>query len=165
VQKTIAGQCHPHCSAATSSTPIYVKQSLIPGAGGGLFAGQPFKKGDTISIYAGSRVPAACLSNTAIARGYVIRARGYIDTYNESGRLQLSSGEVVNTNNFSAKQWASLKSVGVAWVGRSSLARYANHSNASNARMKGLRILAKRDVLAGEEVTVSYGPGYKALYK
>jgi hypothetical protein len=150
---------------ALTEGSIYVKESLVKGAGGGLFAGKRFRGGECITKYVGRRVPSRNLSREVMQRGYVVRSSsGYVDTHNASGRLRLRGGEVVDTHHYSQREWARLETVGVAWEGRGSLARFANHSNTPNARIKGLRILAKRDVIAGDEITVNYGPAYRRMY-
>jgi hypothetical protein len=141
----------------------FVAKSRIEGGGGGLFASRRFEDKEVIGLYVGRNIAAAKLSDSIVSRGYVLKwTRGFLDTYNSSGRLQLLGGEIVDSNSFTTEDWARLPSLGVAWVGNSSIARFANHSFRSNARIKGLKIVAKGAISAGDEITVSYGRGYWA---
>jgi hypothetical protein len=141
----------------------FVAKSRIEGAGGGLFASRRFQDKQVIGQYVGRKVPRSKLSDSIVSRGYVLKwTRGFLDTFNASGRLQLLSGELVDSNSFSSEDWVRLPALGVGWVGNSSLARFANHSYRSNARLKGLNLVAKGAISAGEEITVNYGQGYWA---
>ena len=141
----------------------FVAKSRIEGGGGGLFASRRFEDREVIGLYAGRNIAASKLSDSIVRRGYVLKwTRGFLDTFNASGRLQLLGGELVDSNSFTDEDWARLPALGVAWVGNSSIARFANHSNRCNARIKGLRVVAKGAISPGEEITVNYGRGYWA---
>ena len=141
----------------------FVAKSGIEGGGGGLFASRRFACKEVVGLYVGRKLAAVDLTDSIARRGYALNCnRGFIDTFNASGRLQLLSGELVDTHGFTDADWSRLAALGVAWVGRSSLARFANHSYRSNARIKGLKIEAKRAIQPGEEITVNYGRGYWA---
>ena len=115
----------------------FVAKSGIEGGGGGLFASRRFADKEVVAIYVGRKIASVNLSDSIARRGYVLKcSSGYLDTYNASGRLQLLSGELVDANSFTDADWSRLAALGVAWVGSSSLARFANHSYRSNARIK-----------------------------
>ena len=101
----------------------FVAKSRIEGAGGGLFASRRFQDKEVIGQYVGRKVPRSKLSDSIVSRGYVLKwTRGFLDTFNASGRLQLLSGELVDSNSFSSEDWVRLPALGVGWVGNSSLA-------------------------------------------
>jgi hypothetical protein len=141
----------------------FVARSRIEGGGGGLFASRRFEEKEVIGLYVGKNIAAGKLSDFIVRRGYVLKwTRGFLDTFNTSGRLQLLSGVIVDTNSYSSEDWERLPALGVGWVGTGSLARFANHSSRCNARIKGLKIVAKGAISPGEEITVNYGRGYWA---
>ena len=86
--------------------------------------------------------------------------KGHVDTYDEQGRLNLLNGDIISTHKWVDKDWQLLPALGVAWIGRGSLARYANHSRTPCAKLYGLRLIAKVAIPAGDEITVNYGGGY-----
>ena len=107
----------------------FVAKSRIEGAGGGLFASRRFKDKQVIGQYVGRKVPRSKLSDSIVSRGYVLKwTRGFLDTYNSSGRLQLLGGEIVDSNSFTTEDWARLPSLGVAWVGNSSIVSCHSYS-------------------------------------
>ena len=126
-----------------------------------MFASMRFQAGDTIAIYAGSKVLAKNLSLITRRRGYVVHGpRGYVDTFDEQGRLQLLNGDVVCTHMYGDADWQLLPALGVAWVGEGSLARFANDSKTPTAKIKGMQLVAKSAIQAGAEITVNYGRAY-----
>ena len=126
-----------------------------------MFASMRFQAGDTIAIYAGRKVLAKNLSLITRRRGYVVHGpRGYVDTFDEQGRLQLLNGDVVCTHMYGDADWQLLPALGVAWVGEGSLARFANDSKTPTAKIKGMQLVAKSAIQAGAEITVNYGRAY-----
>ena len=126
-----------------------------------MFASMRFQAGDTIAIYAGRKVLAKNLSLITRRRGYVVHGpRGYVDTFDEQGRLQLLNGDIICTHLHCDEDWRLLPALGVAWVGTGSLARFANDSRTPTAKIKGMQLVAKFAIQAGAEITVNYGRAY-----
>ena len=138
---------------------IYVSRSCIEGAGGGLFANKRFEFKEIVAEYAGRKVHRSELSDGLVIKSYMLRSsRGYIDGLDRDGRLLLDTGVELNTHCMTDSDWSRLHGRGVSWLGRSSLARFTNHSNHPNARFKGANIVAKRTITPDEEITINYRP-------
>ena len=150
---------------APTSISTYVARSSFSGAGAGLFAGRTFRPGETVVAYAGKRLSRESLTAATLRRGFIVRgSRGFVDTQDANGRLRLSDGELVNPHRYTGSEWARLRSVGVGWVGLGSLARFANHSDRPNTRLKGLRLVAKKRIPRDAEVTLNYGQAYNTRF-
>lgn len=139
----------------------YVARSRIDGAGGGLFAGRAYRRGEAIGRYRGVAVTGAQIATHAVVRGYILRVGGgYVDASDLRGRLRLQDGRLVDTNAYGPREWAALDQRGVEWVGAASIERFANHSTAPNAVFRGSALRAKRPIAPGEEIVVNYGPAF-----
>lgn len=159
-----------HLSPASGNMQdvVYVKKSLLKGAGGGLFASRDLKKGVCVGSYEGLRVSAEAIMHPDYQRGYLMNVGGgtILDARDPKGRLLLSSGRVVNVHTFTDQNWGRLRDVGVGWVGRANLMRFVNMANtreSMNLTLSkhccggGVGYVAKRDIKAGEELFVNYG--------
>lgn len=150
---------------------LYVApSSLGPAAGGGLFALRPIARGEWLGPYAGVRVRKADVDAPGFVRGYVMRiGGGYVDARDPAGRLVTACGRRVDVSDFGAAEWRKFKSDGmrgVAWEGAANLLRFVNAGGPSQRNCaltrhnKKVGLRAARDIAAGEELFMNYGPGY-----
>jgi hypothetical protein len=155
---------------------MYVKQSTIPGGGGGAFARVSIKEFTTICKYQGESVLAADARMKDYKRGYVMRTgAGYVDGRDEHGWLQLESGRRVSSRvltQMSHCGWGKLKGRGVQWLGRSCLCRFVNEGTDYTTKKPTFvhhnvvfqssgELVATKDIEAGEELLVySYSKSF-----
>lgn len=151
---------------------VYVRPSRIRGAGGGLFAARPLRKGELIGRYTGVRVPKAKALDPDYTRGYLmlIPGIGYVDSRDPGGRLVLGSGATYDVHGWTDATWRARfrarATRGVDWRGAANLTRFVNASTTRPAncvltrKYGGAAYVTSRDVLRDEELIANYGPGY-----
>lgn len=153
---------------------FFVGPSVIPGAGGGLFAAVDLRRGECIGRYEGHRISAAEALHPDRTRGYLMANGSYhIDARDPAGRLVLADGSIVDVHGWKDAEWS--KNVtregrrrGVEWRGVANLTRFINSGSTqypTNCTLTrncrgGIGFRAKRDIRAGEELLGSYGGSY-----
>ena len=140
---------------------MYVKQSGIDGAGGGLFSGRALAADEYLSTYKGVHVKAATMRAPGYMRGYIMRVGPkYVDGRDlESGRLRLADGTVVDVSAFTHDDWGRLGAVGIEWVGRANLCRFVNKAEQDhNVIFRSGKLYTLREIPPDTELVVSaYG--------
>ena len=117
---------------------VEVKTSSILGAGMGLFATREFKKGSTVTRYSGE------ISESQPVGDYVLQINGH--TYLDASKCTTYPGRYVNA----------------ASGGRVVNVRYSR-TRCVYRTPRGVpyvSIFATRRILPGDEILISYGPGY-----
>lgn len=140
---------------------MYVRQSRIDGAGGGLFSGRALAADEYLSTYKGVHVKAAAMRAPGYPRGYILRVGPkYVDGRDlESGRLRLADGTVVDVGAFTHADWGRLGSVGIEWVGSADLSRFVNEAvQDHNVIFRGGKLYTLREIPPDTELVVyAYG--------
>ena len=143
---------------------LYVKQSTIDGAGGGLFSGRTLAADEYLLAYKGVHVKAATMRAPGYMRGYIMRVGPrYIDGRDlESGRLRLANGSVVDVSAFTHADWGRLDAVGLEWVGEATLARFVNEAEQDhNVIFRSGKLYTLQEIPADTELVVcTYGGGF-----
>ena len=137
---------------------LFVKQSCIDHAGGGLFSGRTLAADEYLGTYKGCCVLAADMRAPGYIRGYVMRVGPrYIDGRDlETGRLRLADGSIIDVGSFSHADWGSLPSVGIEWVGEANLTRYVNEAEQGhNVVFRGGKLYTLCEILPDTELLVS----------
>jgi hypothetical protein len=130
----------------------YISQSSIPMAGQGLFSHIPYRKGDTVILSPVLVLPRADVESTADSSVLI----NYCLTSNQSGvaLLPISAGGMINNGGISSN-------VEIVWETdlrtKSHLSWPAKNLASLNYAPLSLKYVAKRPILIGEEITVSYG--------
>lgn len=147
---------------------LFVRESTVQNAGGGLFTKSSIKKGTYIISYIGRTVSKAVVNEHDFPRAYTLFAGArYKDAHDPSGRLVMNDGRFENVHNFSQLDWQNLHGHGVEWHGEANLARFVNHGNIGKRncsfksyRGKPIGFVATRDITPGEELLTNYGSSY-----
>jgi len=124
---------------------IFVKRSRIPGAGLGLFAKKPIRKGACIVEYKGRLEKWRDVKHQDGYNGYLLR---------------VNARWAINALPYK-------KALGRFANDAKGISRHRELSNNSEYLLEGKRcyIFATRDIAAGEEILVSYGRAYWDLIK
>lgn len=160
---------------------MYVAPSTIVGAGGGLFAARPIRKGECLGRYEGRRVSAKEAFHPNFVRGYLMASgSGFLDGRDPDGRLRMADGRLLNVHGWTDATWRTQfgrprgcrpqgppSARGVEWKGVANLMRFVNAGDAAHPcncvltrTCGGVGYKTKRDVAAGEELLANYGGSY-----
>lgn len=139
---------------------MYVKQSCIDGAGGGLFSGRTLAEDEYLETYKGIHVKAATMRAPGYVRGYIMRVGPkYVDARDITGQLRLANGTIASVNAFTHADWGQLASVGIEWIGESNLSRFVNEAEEDhNVIFRRGKLYTLREIPPNTELVVSaYG--------
>jgi len=158
---------HPTRGKSANLSPLYIKKSNIPQAGGGVFTSTMLSCNLALMQYTGIKVKAAVMRAAGYKRGYVMRVGGpYIDARDPEGLLVLEDGSKISVHEFGEHDWAALPSRGVRWEGTANLSRFINEASGTaspNLVYHDGWWRTTRTIQAHEELLVStYGDGFWA---
>eukprot|EP01031_Cornospumella_fuschlensis_P040770 gene40770-49720_t len=142
-------------SSSSSRSKVEIKESLIPGAGLGLFALRPFSRGDLLCHYSGALVDEAearYLDPTYTVSFELGRGFRLIGDYQDGDPGIYANA--THPENRSLRQNA-------RFVLQSKRTYTRSPGKSAQPQPRGrFEVRATRSIAAGEEVLVSYGDGY-----
>jgi hypothetical protein len=130
----------------------YISESSIPMAGRGLFSHKPYKQGETVIISPVLLLPRLDVESTADSSVLI----NYCLTSNQSSvaLLPISAGGMINNGGISSNveiMWETDTST------QSHLSWPTSHLASLNYAPLSAKYVAKRPIMIGEEITLSYG--------
>lgn len=120
---------------------VEIRKSRIPGAGVGVFAKQPIEAGKNLGYYRGEALTPEEFENRYSKLGYSIYVLRIPHPNNKNTHINIDGVKHYN------------------WVSRMNAPKGTNKKANVYFDYSG-RVFAKRNIRAGEELLVSYGPGY-----
>ncbi|GMH62429.1 hypothetical protein TrRE_jg7167, partial [Triparma retinervis] len=152
---------------------VEIKDSLIPGAGKGLFAAKPLPKNTELGLYPGVLIPTSTYRNspkfkTAVSYAWKLSSdRGVLDPTDSLGRLPPfcpgGSSSIPLSPLLFRTLFAALskgKPTALAMINEPPDAKDANVEVEESEREPRAKFYVKRDVEEGEELYLYYGPNY-----
>ena len=146
---------------------LTIRKSLIPSAGGGVFAGMDVPRGMCVGFYEGQRHPESVKIQPGFNRDYLMEGEpGGRNAHDPDGRLRLKDGSVVDIHEWTVEDWQQCQG-GTAWLGvHANWTRFINHATDPHKNLSlagdGIKrfgrshaLYACRPIQAGEEVFYS----------